>query len=236
MEDGSSLDCLEAKTFTESHGNDDSLIEDCVDSADHDRDKQKSLFCQNFLVYLKENCTGSNVRPVPVILGDGQLLDLYQLFSLVKEKGGYDVVSRKGLWHSVIVELGLDLHVLASVKLIYYKYLRDFEGWLSKTKRTTINQKSDGALLGTKNLNNKCEGVQHVGGDDEKIGNGVKGDLAASYVDVSGDEFDSHKRKRESISEMVNSTRHIAKHPIDLVAQNVEPNNGSSSQVYFQCT
>jgi hypothetical protein len=106
----------------------------------------------------------------------------------------------------------------------------------SAKPRAAINQKSDGSLLGTKNLNNKCEGVQHVGGDDEKIGNGVKGDLAASYVDVSGEEFGSRKRKRESISGMVNSTRHIAKHPIDLVAQNVEPNNGSSSQVYFQCT
>ena len=35
------------------------------------------------------------MRLVPVILGDGQMLDLYQLFSLVKEKGGYDAISRK---------------------------------------------------------------------------------------------------------------------------------------------
>ncbi|GAU19420.1 hypothetical protein TSUD_76640 [Trifolium subterraneum] len=152
MENGSSLDRLEAKTFTESHGNGDCLIEDLVDSPDHDSAKQKSLFSQQFSVYLEENCSRDNMRPVPVILGDGQLLDLYQLFSLVKEKGGYDAVSRNGLWYSVITELGLDLHVLASVKLIYDKYLRDFEGWLSKTKRVAVNQTSDGSLLGTENL------------------------------------------------------------------------------------
>ncbi|KEH42479.1 hypothetical protein MTR_1g069600 [Medicago truncatula] len=50
-----------------------------------------------------------------------------------EEKGGYAAVSRKGLWDSVIVDLGLDLNVLASVKLVYEKYLSDFEGWLSKT-------------------------------------------------------------------------------------------------------
>ncbi|PNX91793.1 AT-rich interactive domain-containing protein 2-like [Trifolium pratense] len=155
MENESSLDRHEAKTFAESHGNGDCLIEDCVDNPDHDSAKQKSLFSQQFSVYLEENCSRGNVRPVPVILGDGQLLDLYQLFSLVKEKGGYDAVSKKGLWYSVIIELGLDLHVLASVKLVYYKYLRDFEGWLSKTKRVAVNQTGDGSLLGTENLINK---------------------------------------------------------------------------------
>ncbi|MCH96921.1 AT-rich interactive domain-containing protein 2-like [Trifolium medium] len=188
MENGSSLDLLEAKTFTESHGNGDCLIEDRVD---HDSAKQKSLFSQQFSVYLEENCSRGNVRPVPVILGDGQLLDLYQLFSLVKEKGGYDAVSRKGLWYSVIIELGLDLHVLASVKLIYDKYLRDFEGWLSKTKRVTVNQTSDGSLLGTENLNNKLPNF------------------------------------------------HMNAEPLPnflAVRKNAEPNSGSSSQVYFQCT
>jgi len=52
-------------------------------------------FLNFFWVYLNENCSKGNVRLVPVILGDGQMLDLYQLFSLVKEKGGYDAISRK---------------------------------------------------------------------------------------------------------------------------------------------
>ncbi|KEH42664.1 hypothetical protein MTR_1g073430 [Medicago truncatula] len=147
----------------------------------------------------------------------------------VKEKGGYDAVSRKGLWNSVIVELGLDLRVLASVKLGFDKYLNDFEGWLRKSYEEKsskngndgylnslpidlekefqkilcsnlkdkdddfvplessniikhidlVNHKSDGYLSDTKIQNNKCDGVQNVngdgnGGDDEKLGTGVK--------------------------------------------------------------
>jgi len=122
MENGSSLDRLETETFTKFHANDDCLVKDRVDSADPHKPRQKSLFCQFFWVYQEENCIRGNVRPVPVMLGDSQLLDLYQLFSLVKEKGGYAEVSRKGLWDSVIVDLGLDLNVLASVKLVYEKY------------------------------------------------------------------------------------------------------------------
>ncbi|CAK8579221.1 unnamed protein product [Lathyrus sativus] len=131
MSNGSSLDRLEAETFTNFHGNSSCLVGDRVNSTEIDKTKQKSLFCQFFPVYLKENCSRGNARPVPVMLGDGQLLDLYHLFSLVKKHGGHDGVSRKGLWDSVIVELGLDLHVLALVKLVYEKYLSGFEGWLS---------------------------------------------------------------------------------------------------------
>ncbi|KAK2439084.1 AT-rich interactive domain-containing protein [Trifolium repens] len=263
MANGSSLDRLEAKTFTESHRNGDCLIEDCVDSVGHDKAKQKSLFCQIFSVYLKENSSRGNVKPVPVMLGDGQLLDLYQLFFLVKEKGGCDVVSRKGLWDSVIVELGMDIPVLASVKLVYDRYLHGFEGWLGKTFEEKslkngnngclnslpldlekefrsllcsnlkdkdddfvplessniikhidlVNQKSSGYLLDSINLTNKCLDVQQVDGegndddDDKFFGNSLKDYLAAS-----------RKRKRESISGMVNWTRHIAKHPFDPVA------------------
>lgn len=271
---GSSLNCLEPKTFSAFRGNDGCLVEDGVDSADHDKAKQKSLFCQIFSVYVKENGSRGNVRPVPALLGDGQLLDLYQLFSVVKERGGYDAVSRKGLWDSVIAELGLDLQVLSSVKLVYDRYLSDFESWLSKTIEEKsfkngnhglfkslpldlekefrsllcsnlkdkkdddfvelessniikhidlVNQKSDGFLLDTKNRNNKSEGVQHVDGDgdddDENFSKGVKDDLAAACVEISGKEFNSRKRKREELSGMVNWMRHVAKYPLEPVAQ-----------------
>ncbi|CAI8619458.1 unnamed protein product [Vicia faba] len=193
MANGSSLDRLEAETFTDFHGNGSCLVEDCVDSTDHDKTKQKSLFCKFFSVYLKENCSRGDVRHVPVMLGDGQLLDLYQLFSLVKKNGGYDVVSRKGLWDSVIVELGLNLHVLASVKLIYDRYLNDFEGWLSKT-----NPKSDGN-----------DGEEKFCNTDDDV----------LCVEISAEEFHSPKCKRESLSEMITWMRDIAKHPFDPAAQ-----------------
>ena len=85
MSNGYFLDRLEAETFTEFHGNGGCLVEARFDSVDHVKGKQKSLFSQFFWVYLKENCSNGNVRHVLVIFGDGQLLDLYQLFSLVKE-------------------------------------------------------------------------------------------------------------------------------------------------------
>ena len=274
MANGSFLDRLEAETFTEFHGNGGCLVEDRFDSADHVKGKQKSLFSQFFWVYQKENCSKGNARPVPVMVGDGQLLDLYQLFSLVKEKGGYDAISRKGLWDSVIDELGLDLRILASVKLVYEKYLSDFEGWLRKTfeeksckngshgylnslpidleeefrsllcsnlkdkdddfvplessniiKRIDfVNHKSDGYLLDTNYQNNKCKPVHNVSSDgnadnDEKFGTGVKDDLTASCAGTSEKEFYSRKRKRESLSGMVNWTRNIAKHLFDPLAQ-----------------
>jgi len=275
MANGSFLDRLKAETFTEFHGNAGCLVEDrSFDSADHVQGKQKSLFSQYFSVYLKENCSKGNVRHVPVMLGDGQLLDLYQLFSLVKEKGGYDAISRKGLWDSVIDELGLDLRILASVKLVYEKYLSDFEGWLRKTfeeksckngshgylnsfpidleeefqsllcsnlkdkdddfvplessniiKRIDfVNHKSDGYLLDTNYQNNKCKAVHNVNSDDnadddEKFGTGVKDDLTTFCAGTSEKEFYSRKRKRESLSGMVNWTRNIAKHLFDPLAQ-----------------
>ncbi|KAJ1405991.1 ARID DNA-binding domain [Sesbania bispinosa] len=147
LSNGYSLDCLGVETVGAFHGNGCCLVKDHVDSADHDKAKQKCLFYQLFAVYLKENCSRGNVRPVPVLLGDGQLLDLYKLFYLVKERGGYAVVSRKGLWGYVTKELDLNLQVLASVKLVYDKYLTDFEGWLRETFEGN----------NFKNGNNRCD-------------------------------------------------------------------------------
>ncbi|OIW19823.1 hypothetical protein TanjilG_24536 [Lupinus angustifolius] len=70
------------------------------------------------------------VWPVLPLLVDGRMLDLYRLFSLVKERGGHAAVSRKESWGFVTKELGFDLRVLASVKVAYGKYLNDFEAWL----------------------------------------------------------------------------------------------------------
>ncbi|KAK7358597.1 hypothetical protein VNO77_00531 [Canavalia gladiata] len=128
---GSSLDCLGVETVGAFHGNGCCVGKEHVDNAaDDDKVKQKCVFYQLFPLYLKDSCSKGVVRPVPVLLGNGQLLDLYKLFSLVKERGGYSEVSKKGLWGNVTKELGLNFKVLASVKLVYDKYLNDFEIWL----------------------------------------------------------------------------------------------------------
>ncbi|KAG4135130.1 hypothetical protein ERO13_D08G197620v2 [Gossypium hirsutum] len=66
---------------------------------------------------------------------DMQSPDLLKLFLVVREIGGYEFVSKKGLWAFVVKELGLDLEVSASVKLIYAKYLHELEKWLKKRNR-----------------------------------------------------------------------------------------------------
>jgi len=120
-----------------------------------------------------------------------------------------------------------------------------------------VNHKSDGNLLDAKNQNNKCEGVQNFNGDgneddNEKFSTGVEDDLATSSVQTSENEFHSCKRKRESLSGMINWTKNIAIHPFDpeeykggqdflvqmlwarevlSVRKHAEPNSGSSSKV-----
>ncbi|XP_057750182.1 AT-rich interactive domain-containing protein 2 [Arachis stenosperma] len=148
---GSSLDFNEVEIFDVSNGNDWRNLNDHTDNDDHD--KVKTLFDEVFPVYLKESCSRGIVRPMPVLLGDGQAVDLYKLFSLVKEIGGYDFVSRKGLWGYVSKELGLNHLVLASMKLIFVKYLNEFEEWLRKTfKEKSFRNENLGCDWGFKSL------------------------------------------------------------------------------------
>ncbi|MED6134047.1 hypothetical protein PIB30_033873 [Stylosanthes scabra] len=57
-------------------------------------------------------------------------LDLYKLFMVVKEKGGYDAVCKNMLWDLVAEEYGLGLNVGSSVELVYSKHLSTLETWL----------------------------------------------------------------------------------------------------------
>jgi hypothetical protein len=61
------------------------------------------------------------------MLGSEQTLDLYKLFMVVKDKGGYDVVCKNELWDLVGEEYGLGVKVGSSVKLVYSKYLSGLE-------------------------------------------------------------------------------------------------------------
>ncbi|KAK7399192.1 hypothetical protein VNO78_10370 [Psophocarpus tetragonolobus] len=146
---GSSLDCLGVETVGAFPGNGYCLGKDHVDNcADHHKLKHKCLFYQLFPAYLKDNFFHGGFRPLPVLV-DGQRLDLYKLFSLVKERGGYAVVSKKGLWGSVARELGLKVEVCSLLKLVYDKYLSDFERWLKKTfKEKNLKNGKHGCVRG----------------------------------------------------------------------------------------
>ncbi|QHO08713.1 AT-rich interactive domain-containing protein [Arachis hypogaea] len=60
----------------------------------------------------------------------GEPLDLYKLFMVVKEKGGYDAVCKNMLWDLVAEEYGLGLNVGSSIELVYSKHLSTLETWL----------------------------------------------------------------------------------------------------------
>ncbi|KAK1266182.1 AT-rich interactive domain-containing protein 2 [Acorus gramineus] len=63
------------------------------------------------------------VRPIPLMLGDGRMVDLLKLHLSVRERGGYDSVSESGSWAAVAQAVGLDSAVAASVKFVFVKYL-----------------------------------------------------------------------------------------------------------------
>ncbi|KAK7251347.1 hypothetical protein RIF29_34453 [Crotalaria pallida] len=134
VSNGSLLDCLGLEAVGENNDNDSCLTKENHVNADDDNVKKRNLFYELLKIYRELNCSrGGSDRPARVFLGDGQSVDLYELFSLVKDGGGYAAVSVKGLWGYVTEELCLDLHVLASVKLVYHKHLKDFEAWLKRT-------------------------------------------------------------------------------------------------------
>ncbi|KAK7340273.1 hypothetical protein VNO77_20975 [Canavalia gladiata] len=68
------------------------------------------------------------------MLSNGQPVDLYKLFMVVKGKGGYDAVCKNSLWDLVGEEYGLGLKVGSSVELVYSKHLSALETWLKNVE------------------------------------------------------------------------------------------------------
>ncbi|KAM7275679.1 hypothetical protein ACFE04_017545 [Oxalis oulophora] len=61
--------------------------------------------------------------PFPPMLENGNSVDLFRLFFLVRENGGYENVTNNGLWSFISKECGLELGHATAVKLVYVKYL-----------------------------------------------------------------------------------------------------------------
>lgn len=102
-------------------------------------DKRQSIFDRFIHTFLKEICSSTSFRPLPPMLGNGKCVDLFKLFSTVKEKGGFDAVSGNGLWDSVAKDSGLGSGVASAAKLIYVKYLDSFARWSNRI----LEDKSD---------------------------------------------------------------------------------------------
>ena len=98
-------------------------------------DELRCSFDQFLGPFLKQIYGRNSYRPLPPMLGDGQCVDLFKLFLLVKEKGGYRTVSENVLWNSVAVESGLGSGVGSSLKLVYIKYLDLLDRWFDRVSK-----------------------------------------------------------------------------------------------------
>ncbi|KAJ0264789.1 AT-rich interactive domain-containing protein 2 [Hirschfeldia incana] len=167
-----------------------SFIDVEVQVSDECEEKLKRLFDQALLIFLEEE---GNNRPLPAVLGEGKTVDLFKLFVLVREREGFESVSRKGLWDSVGERLGLDSSVSPSLRLVYSKYLDRMEKWAVEKSRIVNWDDGDSKKKG-------C-----YGGMLHELGDGFKGLLengkcpkrnramafGCRHVEESGSEFHS---------------------------------------------
>lgn len=94
--------------------------------------KLKGSFVELLSIFLKGTCPHDCFRPLPPMLGNGHSVDLLKLYCVVEQKGGFEVVSKNGLWGLVGLLYGVGSAFGSAIKLIYLKYLMSLESWLVK--------------------------------------------------------------------------------------------------------
>ncbi|XP_043718360.1 AT-rich interactive domain-containing protein 2-like isoform X2 [Telopea speciosissima] len=177
LADGSVLECLEIVRYLQSNGFCLGLDASVNESLSGCKDKLRCLFDHILTVFLKEISTGQELRSLPSMLGDGQCVDLFKLFWVVRHKGGYDCVCKNELWSSVAEESGLGSGVASSLKLIYVKYLDILDRWLQrifKDKGLRKGSSDSGGELGVlpAELRTEFEGMLSELSDQMKIDGG----------------------------------------------------------------
>ena len=225
LTNGSALDCAGIVNKCQSNGchlDVNHVTKDSVEEFSDHKDRLRCLFDLVLSGYLKEVASKGFVRPMPAMLGnDGQSPDLLKLFLVVREIGGYEYVSENELWAFVVEELGLDIDVSASVKLIYAKYLHELEIWLRTSFGDKNREGAGGGNFGFLSLEQEEEfrglltnevdqkvvvnrvalsnikhehGVEKVFDDDDK--KVCENDLVDLGSPVARKEFSTRKRKK----------------------------------------
>ncbi|KAL8498472.1 hypothetical protein ACS0TY_021703 [Phlomoides rotata] len=107
----------------------------------YNKERVRSSFDEVLVEFLSDKYAMKCIMPIPALCSNGRPVDLCKLFWLVRKVGGYETVSRKNLWGFICEECGLGSGVIASVKLIYMKYLNELDLWLSQvfSKRVLEN-------------------------------------------------------------------------------------------------
>ncbi|KAI3968919.1 hypothetical protein MKX01_034063 [Papaver californicum] len=151
----------------------------------NDVDETSGIRCwfeRNLSIYLKQMYDFEKVvRPLPVILGNGENVDLFRLFCVVRKHGGYCNVTENKVWGAVGKESGLWDGIDSCVKLVYMKYLVVLEKWVTKVCGENgiegevdfgeWNEKLCAVLIG---LEEEFKGFVREEGDDKKRKGGTE--------------------------------------------------------------
>lgn len=101
-------------------------------------DEQRESFNKLLTTCMKE-FPHTRTRPIPVIISDGKVVDLYELSNSVKKQGGFDLVSANKMWASIAGDLGFGAECAPSLKLVYVKYLKLLDKWVQRAEYPKCN-------------------------------------------------------------------------------------------------
>ncbi|XP_076888396.1 AT-rich interactive domain-containing protein 1-like [Bidens hawaiensis] len=194
------------------------------------------VFNQIVFRFLKEFSNTNCYRPFPPMLGDGKPINLLRLYLCVREKGGYESVSRDGIWDLVAKEIGCGSECSASLKVAYVKYLDLLDDWFLKTVKDNKDLVSESSCFGEveKKVSDSRKFFSDVEMKDYKEfverGLGVKDsqscvgsveglDVKDGVIIESGTKEEtelSRKRKRERYLPMLDWVKRVSKDPCDL--------------------
>ncbi|XP_008794270.2 AT-rich interactive domain-containing protein 2-like [Phoenix dactylifera] len=198
------------------------------------REKRGTLFYQMLSVFLKEIYRRCEIRPLPATLGDGRPVDLFELFSVVHEKGGYRSVTKSQQWAAVSEAIGLDPRVVSLLKLIYIKYLDALDQWIWIVSEKNSVKKSKAMVRGLlcevpdqkeeflsapPSNSKKDQFLTPARGNECRVllGGSVcdNGGMLVEDMGVVNGRFSHLKRKRETLVGMLNWLKKLAKDPGD---------------------
>ncbi|CAI9769575.1 unnamed protein product [Fraxinus pennsylvanica] len=104
------------------------------ENGEKNTDKElKCLFNDLLEGFLKEVSGGSNFKPLSRLIFDGQEVDLFKLFFVVRQRGGYESVSTNGSWGLAAKECGFKSSIGVALKLVYNRYLYKLDQWLRES-------------------------------------------------------------------------------------------------------
>ncbi|XP_071691111.1 AT-rich interactive domain-containing protein 1-like isoform X2 [Rutidosis leptorrhynchoides] len=170
------------------------------------------------------------------MLENGKSIDLLRLYLCVREKGGYESVTKDGVWDSVANEIGCDSDVSASLQAVYVKYLELLDKWFCKIVKDETSCSNDVGmkvvdsekLFSDIEMNDYREFLDMAGvkretdvkdlsscvGSDEGVD--VKDDAAIESGGGTNEENESsRKRKRERYLPLLDWVKRVSKDPCD---------------------